>query len=44
MTVMYIEVEDVSVKYQQKDRVFQALDHVSLSVEKGEFILSLIHI
>lgn len=35
---MYIEVEDVSVKYQQKDRVFQALDHVSLSVEKGEFI------
>lgn len=35
---MYIEVRDVSVKYGQKKSEFQALDHVSLSVEKGEFI------
>ena len=35
---MYIEVEDVSIKYRQKGKEFQALDHVSLSVEKGEFV------
>lgn len=35
---MYIEVKDISVKYKQKNSEFQALDHVSLSVEKGEFI------
>lgn len=32
---MYIEVKDVSVCY---DNDFQALNHVSLSIEKGEFI------
>jgi len=32
---MYIEVKDVSVNY---DNNFQALNHVSLSIEKGEFI------
>ena len=32
---MYIEVKDVSVRY---DNDFQALDHVSLSIQKGEFI------
>lgn len=35
---MYIDVNDVSVHYEQKGQVFQALDHVSLSIEKGEFI------
>ena len=35
---MYIEVNDVSVKYKQKGETFQALDHVSLSIDKGEFI------
>ena len=35
---MYIEVKDVSVKYEQKGETFQALDHVSLSIDKGEFI------
>jgi NitT/TauT family transport system ATP-binding protein len=35
---MYIEVNDVSVHYEQKGQVFQALDHVSLSIDKGEFI------
>ena len=35
---MYIEVKDVSVKYEQTGETFQALDHVSLSIDKGEFI------
>lgn len=35
---MFIEVNDVSVRYHQKENSFLALDHVSLSVEKGEFI------
>lgn len=35
---MYIEVNDVSVTYNQNKTQFQALDHVSLSIEKGEFI------
>lgn len=35
---MYIEVNDVSVHYNQKNEEFQALDHINLSIEKGEFI------
>lgn len=35
---MYIEVNDVSVHYDQKGEKFQALNHVTLSIEKGEFI------
>ncbi|NCB91984.1 MAG: ABC transporter ATP-binding protein [Clostridia bacterium] len=35
---MYIEVKDVSIRYEQKEELFQALDHVSLSIQKGEFI------
>lgn len=35
---MYIDVNDVSVKYEQKNNVFQALDHVSLSINEGEFV------
>ena len=35
---MYIEVNDVSVHYIQKNESFQALDHVTLSIERGEFI------
>ncbi len=34
----FIEVNDVSKKYIQGDNIFQALNHVSLSVDKGEFI------
>lgn len=33
-----IEVKDVSKKYIQEETEFRALDHVSLSMEKGEFI------
>nr|WP_310604486.1 ABC transporter ATP-binding protein [Anaerosporobacter sp.] len=35
---MYIDVNEVSVKFNQDNTVFQALDKVSLQVEKGEFI------
>lgn len=35
---MYIEVKDVSVHYTQKNKEFQALEHVNLSINKGEFI------
>lgn len=35
---MFIEVKDVSVTYKQKKEVFQALQNVSLEIEKGEFI------
>lgn len=35
---MLIEVKEVSVTYKQKGEEFQALDNVSLSIEKGEFI------
>lgn len=35
---MYIEIKDVSVEYQQKNITFTALDQVSLSIDKGEFI------
>ncbi len=35
---MYIQIEDVSKQYVQKMANFQALDHVSLNIEKGEFI------
>lgn len=33
-----IEIKDVSKKYIQEETEFRALDHVSLSMEKGEFI------
>ncbi len=35
---MYIEIKDVSKSFMQKGKRFTALDHVSLSIEKGEFI------
>lgn len=35
---MYIEVKNVSVKYEQKGNDFLALNNVSLDIEKGEFI------
>lgn len=35
---MYIEVNDVSVHYNRNNENFQALDHVNLSIQKGEFI------
>ncbi len=34
----YIDIRDVSVRFNQKDKVFHALEHVSLQVEHGEFI------
>ncbi len=34
----YIEINDVSKVYQREGEPFHALDHVSLEVEKGEFI------
>lgn len=34
----YIEIHDVSRTYRQKDQVFQALSHVDLQIEQGEFI------
>ncbi len=34
----YITVSDVSKTYRQKGKLFQALDHVSLEIEKGEFV------
>jgi NitT/TauT family transport system ATP-binding protein len=35
---LFINVEDVSKQYVQNKKNFQALEHVSLKVEKGEFI------
>lgn len=35
---MYIEVKDACKNYVQDSREFTALDHVSLDIEKGEFI------
>lgn len=35
---MYIEVKDVSVSFSQAGKNFQALEDVSLSVQRGEFI------
>ena len=34
----FIEINDESKQYIQNDRAFKALDHVSLEIEKGEFI------
>lgn len=34
----FIEIENVSKTYMQKDHPFQALNQVSLNIEKGEFI------
>ena len=34
----YIDIRDVSRTYRQKDKVFQALSHVELQIERGEFI------
>ncbi|MDD5953431.1 MAG: ABC transporter ATP-binding protein [Oscillospiraceae bacterium] len=34
----YISVQDVTKTYKQKGRDFQALNHVSLDIDKGEFI------
>ncbi|MGI6500418.1 MAG: ABC transporter ATP-binding protein [Anaerostipes sp.] len=35
---MYINVDDVSMEYGKKETSFLALENVSLSIEKGEFI------
>lgn len=35
---LYIKVDDVSKQYVQGKKTFQALDHVSLGIRKGEFI------
>lgn len=35
---LYIKVDDVSKQYVQSKKTFQALDHVSLGIRKGEFI------
>lgn len=35
---LYIRIEDVSKQYVQNKKIFQAMEHVSLDVEKGEFI------
>lgn len=35
---MYIEIKDLSKDFIQKGEVFHVLDHISLSIEKGEFI------
>lgn len=35
---MYIEIKDVSLTYQNTDEKQTVLDHVSMSVEKGEFV------
>lgn len=35
---MYIEVKDAVKTFKQKGEEFTALDHVSLNIEKGEFI------
>lgn len=35
---MYIEIKDACKKYVQDGKEFTALDHVSLDIEKGEFI------
>jgi len=35
---MYIEVNEACKHFKQDDREFTALDHVSLGIEKGEFI------
>lgn len=36
--MMYIEVKDACKKFTQEGKEFVALDHVSLDIEKGEFI------
>ena len=35
---MYIEVKDACKRFVQDGKEFVALDHVSLDIEKGEFI------
>lgn len=35
---MFIDIKDVSKEYFQNNSTFKALDHVSLQIEKGEFI------
>ena len=35
---MYIEIKDACKNYVQDGKEFTALDHVSLDIEKGEFI------
>ena len=35
---MYIEINDASKSFPQNGTIFQALDHVNLTIEKGEFI------
>jgi ABC-type nitrate/sulfonate/bicarbonate transport system, ATPase component len=35
---MYIDIKDVSKEYLQNNSTFKALDHVSLQIEKGEFL------
>ena len=36
--MMYIEIKDACKKFTQEGKEFTALDHVSLDIEKGEFI------
>ena len=35
---MYIEIQDVSIDYKQKNTVQKVIEHVNFEVEKGEFI------
>ena len=35
---MFIDIKDVSKEYLQNNSTFKALDHVSLQIEKGEFL------
>lgn len=35
---MFIEVNNLSITYKQNQETFQALSHISLQIEKGEFI------
>ncbi|HEX2927649.1 MAG TPA: ABC transporter ATP-binding protein [Ruminiclostridium sp.] len=35
---MYIDIKDVSKEYFQNNTIFKALDHVSLQIDKGEFL------
>ena len=37
-SLMYIEVKDACKRFVQDGKEFVALDHVSLDIEKGEFI------
>ena len=40
---MYIDVNDISVTYHQQQKDTTVLDHISLQIEKGEFICLLVY-